>query len=136
MGLGTTVVVQSVFSSRTQGLSTIVSNHWQTTAPEQVLRQKLRHELETAQSSIARDKADLMEGTKTSNWAMQLKLKREEELKERIAAFTVFNRNVARAKKLGGNLQVSCTSWFRGFVVSRSGVAEACMRGRGLPHSP
>ena len=72
-----------------------------------MLRQKLRHEFETAQSSIVRDKANLMEGTKTSNWAMQLKLKREEELKERIAAFAVFNRNVARAKKLGGNLQAS-----------------------------
>lgn len=56
-------------------------------------------------SLIARDKADLMEGTKTSLWAMQLKLKREEELKERIVAFAVFNKNVTRAKKLGENLQ-------------------------------
>lgn len=92
------------------------------TPPEQVLRQKLRHELETAQSSIARDKADLMEGTKTSNRAMKLKLKREEELKERISAFAVFNRNVARAKKLGGNLQASygCfTVWCGGGVYER-----------------
>lgn len=59
------------------------------------------------QASIARDKANLMQGTKTSLWAMQLKLKREGELKERIAAFTVFNKNAEKAKKLSANLQAS-----------------------------
>lgn len=73
-----------------------------------MLRQKLRQELEFGQTSIARDKANLMEGAKTSQWAMQLKLKREAELKERIAAFAVFTKNAERAKKLSGNLQV-CT---------------------------
>lgn len=58
------------------------------------------------QASIARDKANLMEGTKTSMWAMQLKLKREAELKERIAAFAVFTKNAEKAKKLSGNLRV------------------------------
>lgn len=48
-----------------------------------------------------------MEGTKTSLWAMQLKLKREAELKERTAAFAVFTKNAEKAKKLSGNLQVS-----------------------------
>lgn len=71
----------------------------------QVLRQKLRQEFECGQASIARDKADLMEGTKTSLWAMQLKLKRQAGLKERIAAFTVFAKNAEKAKKLSGNLQ-------------------------------
>lgn len=47
-----------------------------------------------------------MEGTKTSLWAMQLKVKREAELKERIAAFAVFTKNAEKAKKLSGNLQV------------------------------
>lgn len=46
-----------------------------------------------------------MEGTKTSLRVMQLKLMREEELKERKAAFAVFNRNVARAQKLGAKLK-------------------------------
>ncbi len=75
-------------------------------ALEQVLRQKLRQEFEFGQASIARDKANLMEGTKTSLWAMQLKLKREAELKERIAAFAVFSKNAEKAKKLSRNLQV------------------------------
>lgn len=75
------------------------------TAPEQVLRQKLRQEFELGQASIARDKASLVEGTKTSLGAMQLKLKREAELKERIAAFAVFNKNAEKAKKLSRNLQ-------------------------------
>lgn len=57
------------------------------------------------QASIARDKANLVEGTKTSLRAMQLKLKREGELKERIAAFAVFNKNAEKAKKLSANLQ-------------------------------
>lgn len=56
-------------------------------------------------ASIAQDKADVMEGTKTSSRAIQMKLKREEELKERLAVFTVFNRNVARAQKLGSQLE-------------------------------
>lgn len=63
-------------------------------------------EFESGQASIARDKANLMEGTKTSQWAMALKLKREAELKERIAAFAVFTKNAEKAKKLSGNLQV------------------------------
>lgn len=46
-----------------------------------------------------------MEGTKTSLRAMQLKLKREAELKERIAAFAVFSKNAEKAKKLSRNLQ-------------------------------
>ena len=46
-----------------------------------------------------------MEGTKTSLRAMQLKLKREAELKERIAAFAVFIKNAEKAKKLSRNLQ-------------------------------
>lgn len=71
----------------------------------QVLRQKLRIELASGQASIAQDKADLMEGTKTSLAAMQLKLKREGELKERIAAFAVFTKNAEKAKKLSRNLQ-------------------------------
>ncbi|CAM9638943.1 unnamed protein product, partial [Ectocarpus fasciculatus] len=73
--------------------------------PIKVLRQKLRQEFELGQASIARDKANLMEGTKTSLRAMQLKLKREGELKERIAAFAVFNKNAEKAKKLSANLQ-------------------------------
>lgn len=71
-----------------------------------MLRQKLRQELELGQASIARDKADVMEGTKTSSRVMKLKQKREEELKYRKAAFAVFNRNVARAQKLGAKLKV------------------------------
>ncbi|CAM9941019.1 unnamed protein product, partial [Sphacelaria rigidula] len=74
--------------------------------PVKVLRQKLRKEFEAGQASIARDKADVMEGNKTSLMAMKLKLKREGELKERIAAFAVFNRNVTRARRLGGKLKV------------------------------
>ncbi|CAN0502093.1 unnamed protein product, partial [Ectocarpus sp. 12 AP-2014] len=78
--------------------------------PIKILRQKLRKEFELGQASIARDKANLMEGTKTSLRAMQLKLKREEELKERIAAFAVFNKNAEKAKKLSANLQVNTQS--------------------------
>ncbi|CAM9108876.1 unnamed protein product [Ectocarpus sp. 6 AP-2014] len=73
--------------------------------PIKVLRQKLQNEFELGQASIARDKANLMEGTKTSLRAMQLKLKREGELKERIAAFAVFNKNAEKAKKLSANLK-------------------------------
>ncbi|CAM9114367.1 unnamed protein product [Scytosiphon promiscuus] len=57
--------------------------------PIKVLRQKLRIELGLGQSSIAQDKADLMEGTKT------------------IAAFAVFTKNAEKAKKLSRNLQAS-----------------------------
>lgn len=76
----------------------------------QILRQKLRMEFELGQASIAQDKANLMEGTKTSQWAMTIKLKREAELKERIAAFAVFTKNAEKAKKLSVNLQVSSRS--------------------------
>lgn len=79
---------------------------------EQVLRQKLRRELEAGQTSIARDKADLVEGRKTSLWAMQLKLKRQDELKQRTAAFAVFNKNAERARKLGGKLQARTFFFF------------------------
>eukprot|EP00903_Cladosiphon_okamuranus_P006314 g6190.t1 len=75
--------------------------------PIKALRQKLRQEFEAGQASIATDKANLVEGTKTSLWAMQLKLKREAELKERIAAFAVFSKNAEKAKKLSGNLQAN-----------------------------
>ncbi|CAM9423819.1 unnamed protein product, partial [Discosporangium mesarthrocarpum] len=73
----------------------------------QVLRGKLRKELDRCQANIAQDKAAVMEGTKTSAQAMDLKLKREGELKGRIAAFAVFNKNVEKAQKLGAKLQAS-----------------------------
>lgn len=88
----------------------------------QVLRQKLRKEFEAGQASIARDKADVMEGNKTSLMAMKLKLKREGELKERIAAFAVFNRNVTRARRLGGKLKVLLlVVWFGSWGRGRGG---------------
>lgn len=73
---------------------------------DQILRQKLRQELELGQASIARNKAYVMEGTKTSLRVMKLKQKRADELKDRKAAFAVFNRNVTRAQKLGAKLKV------------------------------
>lgn len=72
---------------------------------EQVLRQKLRKELEARQASIAYNKADLVEGNKTTSRAMELKLKREGELKKRMAAFAMFNRNASLARRLAGNSQ-------------------------------
>lgn len=84
----------------------------------QILRQKLRREFESGQASIAQDKATLMEGTKTSQWAMKMKLKREAELKERIAAFAVFTKNAEKAKKLSRNLQA--TAFERNRIFCRS----------------
>lgn len=96
----------------------------------QVLRQKLRIELASGQASIAQDKADLMEGTKTSLAAMQLKLKREAELKERIAAFAVFTKNAEKAKKLSRNLQAS--KGYRFGTVRVDVVCDSRRRVRGM----
>ena len=71
-----------------------------------MLRQKLRQEFEKGQASIAHDKADLVKGANNSSRAIQLKLKKEEDLKERIAAFATFNRNAARARKLAVNVKL------------------------------
>lgn len=72
---------------------------------EQVLRQKLRKELEARQASISHYKADLVEGNKAASRAMELKLNKEGELKKRVAAFAIFNRNASLARKLAGNSQ-------------------------------
>lgn len=71
-----------------------------------MLRQKLRKELEARQASISHHKVDLVEGNKAASRAMELKLKREGELKKRVAAFAIFNRNASLARKLAGNSQV------------------------------
>ena len=70
-----------------------------------MLRQKLRKELEARQASISHHKADLVEGNKAASRAMELKLKKEGELKKRLAAFAIFNRNASLARKLAGNSQ-------------------------------
>ncbi|KAG5175942.1 hypothetical protein JKP88DRAFT_283179 [Tribonema minus] len=76
-----------------------------------VLRHKLRDELELCRRTIASDKAAVMEGNSNNVAAMRgnrlavrmtaLREKRAGELKERTAAFALFNRNIARALSLG-----------------------------------
>ncbi|CAM9361466.1 unnamed protein product [Ascophyllum nodosum] len=96
--------------------------------PIEVLRQKLRQEFEKGQASIAHDKADLVKGANNSSRAIQLKLKKEEDLKERIAAFATFNRNAARARKLAVNVIRQNDSILKGKVFSALALTVQSLR--------